>query len=56
MEKFCGCTSKWSLGFIKHSGQETLGADNIKCSLCFMYYWNDAWYENMMQDLKFMNS
>lgn len=65
MKKFCECNSKWITGLcfdtrglcvqITLSSRHTNDFPEI-CPQCQFYKWYNPQYENMMYDLKGMNS
>lgn len=64
MTLFCGCTSRFptdsyvdvihgdvNCGYVT---DESAGGEY--CHKCDLFYWIDPWHENMMHDLREMNS
>ena len=48
---FCNCTSDWT----RDSFQKTTG-HRLKCKYCYLFKWYDAYYEDMLYDLRSMNT
>ena len=65
MTKFCDCNSEWDLSYYWHMQKDQIDRKLLtrkqvltmgNCYVCDLSFWNDADYENMMFDLKEMNS
>lgn len=55
MREWCDCDSTWVINKNYETGQIPTVEEENKCKVCTYYRWYDAWYENMIYDLKEMN-
>lgn len=62
MKLFCECNSEWVIWWHDKTNRLVTGAGTSRkvsfglCRMCDFFFWIDADYENMMHDLKAMNS
>ena len=62
MKLFCNCNSKWITSLSPNASRQLVGPETRTghtlggCPTCGLRYWIEADYENMMHDLKSMNT
>lgn len=61
MKLFCNCNSEWYIDWSELNTEQLMlgecrNGKNISCKNCDYDFWYNADYENMMFDLKYMNT